>query len=185
MKKGNLLIISGPSGVGKDTVMRAFLQAHQDWQRCVTITSRPMRPGEKNGHDYIFVSREEFKKKIDNDEFLEWIEYTGNFYGTSRASVEELIKKGLNIVLRVDIQGALYIKKQIPQAITICLLPDEEEALEQRFRDRATDSEELLRARMELVKVELSYKNEFDHLVINPHEHPEQPVAEIERILSL
>jgi len=165
--------------------MRAFLEKHPDWKRPVTSTTRPIRSGEQDGVDYNFLGRGEFENKIKRGDFLEWVEYTGNLYGTPRQTIEELLEAGANMVLRVDIQGALHIKDQIPKAVAIYLLPAKFEELEQRFRDRGTDSEELTEARLKLAKEELSYKDRFDYIVINPAGHPEKAVTDVERILEL
>lgn len=184
-RSGKLIVISGPSGVGKDTVLGLFRQRNPDWRESPSVTTRQPRAGEVDGKDYYFISPTEFKTMIKKHELLEWVEYTGHFYGTLRQPIEAALKEGRNVIVRKEIQGALFIKDAIPQSIVICLLPDEEEALEKRFRGRATDSEELLNARMELAKEELKFKEHFDHIVINPHNDPEKAVSEIENIAGL
>lgn len=186
MSKSKLLVISGPSaGVGKDTIVRMFLQRHPSWNRPPSVTTRQPRVGEVEGVDYIFTDRPTFEKRAGAGEFLEWVETTDHFYGTLKEPVKKLLNTGENVILRKDVRGALAIKKTLPETITICLLPDEWEALERRFRGRATDSEDLTRARLELAKEEITYKKEFDHIVINPHNHPEDAVAEVEKIIGL
>ena len=178
-----MIIISGPSaGVGKDTIVRMFLKKHPDWQEPQSVTTRLPRQGEVEGLDYYFVDRPIFEKRIKKGDFLEWMETTGNLYGTLREPVEKILESGRNIIMRKDVRGALAIKDEIPEAITVCLLPDEWEALEKRFRDRATDSEDLILARLELAKEELTYKRHFDNLVINPHNRPEEAVSAVEKI---
>ncbi|MBI1952411.1 guanylate kinase [Candidatus Saccharibacteria bacterium] len=185
MTKGKLLIISGPSGVGKDTIVKAFRAKHPDWLEPPSVTTRQPRNGEIEGIDYYFVDRQTFEKKINAGEFLEWVETTGHLYGTPKDPVEKMLDDGKDIIVRKDVRGALEIKKTIPKAITVCLLPDEWEALEHRFRGRATDSEELLQSRLELAKEELTYKKHFDHLIINPHNQPEEALAAIEKAAEL
>lgn len=186
MTQGKLLIISGPSfGVGKDTIIRMFLQKHPDWQQPPSVTTREPRAGEVEGVDYFFVDRPLFEQKIRNNEFLEWVETTGHLYGTPKEPVERMLKAGKNIIVRKDVRGALSIKKVLPKTITVCLLPDEWEALERRFRGRATDSEERIQSRLELAKEELTYKEHFDHLIINPHNRPEEAVAAVEKVAGL
>lgn len=184
MKKGKLVVISGPSGVGKDTIVRLFRQKHPDWQEPPSVTTRQPRVGEKDGRDYYFVDKKNFKAKVKAGEFLEWEETTGNFYGTPKAPIVELLTDGQKVIVRKDVRGAISIKKAMPSAVTICLLLDEWEQLEGRFRGRATDSDELVKARLELVKRDLQFKKDFDHLVINPHDHPETALAEVEKIVK-
>ncbi len=181
MKKGELLIISGPSGVGKDTIVKLFKERHPDWLEPPSVTTRQVRTGEIEGVDYYFVDRPTFEKKVKSGEFLEWVETTGHLYGTLKEPVEKILKAGKNTIMRKDVRGALAIKKAWPKTTTVCLLPDEWEALEQRFRGRATDSEQLIQARLELAKEELTYKKHFDHLIINPHNRAEETVVAVER----
>jgi guanylate kinase len=186
MKQGKLLVISGPSaGVGKDTIIRMFREKHPDWQEPPSVTTRQPRPNEVEGKDYFFVDKDTFKQKIEAGHFLEWVETTGHHYGTLKAPIQELLKSGKKIIIRKDVRGALFIKEEIPEAVTVCLLPDEWDALETRFRGRATDSEELIRARLELAEEELAYKDKFDHIIINPHNHPEEAVAAVEKAVGI
>jgi len=147
------------------------------------VTTREPRIGEVEGADYIFIDRPTFEKKVSAGEFLEWVETTGHLYGTLKEPLEKALQAGKKIIMRKDVRGALAIKKALSKTITICLLPDELSALEQRFRGRATDSEELIQARLELGKEELTYKKHFDYLIINPHNHPEEAVLEIENAI--
>ncbi|MBI2589095.1 guanylate kinase [Candidatus Saccharibacteria bacterium] len=182
MNKGKLVIISGPSaGVGKDTIVRMFLKIHPDWLELPSVTTRPMRAGEIEGLDYYFVDRPTFEKKVKSGEFLEWVETTGQLYGTLKEPVERMQRTGKNIIMRKDVRGALAIKKVWPKAITVCLLPDKWEALEQQFRKRATETEVLIQARLELAKEELTYQSHFDHLIINPYNRPKVAVAAVEK----
>lgn len=185
MAKGTLLIISGPSGVGKDTIVRMFKQKHPDWQEPPSVTTRQPRTGEVEGVNYYFVDRPTFEKKINRGEFLEWVETTGDLYGTPKEPVEKMLDTGKNVIVRKDVRGALEIKKTIPATITICLLPEEWGNLEQQFRGRGTDSEELTQARLDLAKEELTYKKHFDHLVVNPHDRPEEAVVAVEKTIEL
>lgn len=185
MIKGKLLIISGPSGVGKDTIVRMFRQKHPDWREPPSVTTRQPRTGEVEGANYYFVDRSTFEKKIESGEFLEWVETTGHLYGTPKEPVEKMLDDGKNVIVRKDVRGALEIKKIIPATITICLLPEEWGNLEQQFRGRGTDSEELTRARLDLAKEELTYKKHFDHLVVNPRDRPEEAVVAVEKTIEL
>jgi guanylate kinase len=184
--KGKLLVISGPSaGVGKDTILKLFMAKHPDWQHPPSVTTRSPRAGEVEGVDYIFISRKEFKDKISKSEFMEWEETAGNYYGTLKTPIEDLLNNGQSIIIRKDVRGALSVKKLQPHAITICLLPDEWASLEKRFRSRATESEEEIKARLKLAKQELKLQSEFDHMIINPHGQPEKALAEVEKAVGL
>lgn len=185
MTKGKLLIISGPSGVGKDTIVKMFRHKHPDWQEPPSLTTRKPRTSEIEGRDYYFVDRSTFEKKAKRGELLEWVETTGCLYGTLKKPIEKLLEEGKNIIVRKDVRGALEIKKTIPKTITICLLPEEWGNLEKQFRGRGTDSEELTQSRLKLAKEELTYKKHFDHLIINPNNRPEEAVVAIEKTIEL
>lgn len=185
-KGGKLLVISGPSaGVGKDTVLQMFKKAHPDWEQPLSTTTRSPRNGETDGVNMNFIDRETFEKKIENGEFLEYFEVTGNLYGTPKQPLEQLLNEGKSVVLRKDYQGALVIKKTMPEAVTVFLVPDDMQILESRIRSRATDSEEDIEERLELAKEELAHKNEFDHVIVNPQGHPEKALSDIEKAAGL
>lgn len=185
MNDAKLLIISGPSGVGKDTILRMFLQKHPQWLELPSVTTRQPRTNEIEGKDYYFVDRPTFEKRAKAGEFLEWVETTGNLYGTPKEPIEKMLKDGKNIIMRKDVIGALEIKRKIPTTITVCLLPQEWENLEKQFRGRGTDSEELTQARLELAQKEMGYKKHFDYSVVNPHSRPQEAVAAIERAAGI
>ena len=181
-----MLVISGPSaGVGKDTIVRMFLAKHSDWYRPASLTTRSPRPGETDGTDYHFVDRRTFEEKIKSGELLEWVEVTGDLYGTLRQPVEELLKSGKNVLLLKEYRGVRAIKQQIPEAITIFLTPDSPKALEQRIRARATDSEELILKRLDLAKKELSHQDRLDFVIVNPSGHPEKALEAVEKAVGL
>ncbi len=185
MKKGKLLVISGPSGVGKDTIVHMFLEKHPNWHRPPSVTTRQSRAGEVEGLDYIFTDRPTFEKRVKAGEFLEWFEVTGNLYGTLRQPVERLLEEGKNVILRKEVNGALNIKKELSEAVTIFLALDNFGELHQRIQSRATDSQELIGQRLKLAKDELTYKKDFDHIIINPYNHPEKALAAVERTVGL
>ncbi len=187
--KGKLLVISGPSaGVGKDTILKMFLEKQPNWQRITTTITRPARRGEVDGVDYNFVSDEQFKQRQAEGRFLETDFHAGYWYGTPRQDVEELLTAGQNIVLRIDVNGTMELKKQLPEAITVYLDAETDEVLESRIRARSLESgetEEDIKERLNLAKKESALKSKFDYIVINPEGHPEKALAEIEKILSL
>ena len=186
MSKGKLLVISGPSaGVGKDTIVRMFLKKHPRWHQPASVTTRLPREGEVHGEDYIFTDRASFKKMAANGDFLEWEETAGNLYGTPKESIDKLLAEGHDIIIRKDVRGALSIKKALPHTKTVCLIPEDWKAMEQRLRARGTDSEEVIKARLELAKQELAYKQRFDYVILNPNNRPEEALATVEKIADL
>jgi guanylate kinase len=186
VKTGKLLIIAGPSaGVGKDTILRMFLQKHPDWQKPLSVTTRLPRQGETHGSDYEFTNEKDFKKRVKDGEFLEWEETVGNLYGTPQKPLEDLLKANHSIILRKDVRGAISIKKKIPHAITVCLLTDDWQMLEERLRQRGTESEAQIKERLGIAQEELKFQKEFDSVIINPHGHPELALEEIEKVVGL
>lgn len=162
-----LIVVSGPSGAGKSTLIRAALDAVPELTYSVSATTRKPRPGEIDGRDYIFLSREEFEKWIEEGCFLEWAEYSGNLYGTPEYRVEELLNGGRSVVLEIELQGARNVRRKRPDAIMIFVrAPSLEETLD-RLIDRGTEDDEALRARMDTASSEVAAKNEFDYEVVN------------------
>ena len=166
-KKPVILIISGPSGAGKTTLSKALIDAVPGTIIAVSHTTRQPRPGEKNGVDYYFVSKEEFQQQISQGEMLEHAMVYGNLYGTSRKSIEQSFSEGKNIILDIDWQGARRIKLIYPDAISIQLLPPAERESEKRLISRQQDSEETIKARMATYKEQMSHQDEYDHIIIN------------------
>lgn len=167
MQTGRLIVITGPSGVGKGTLVRSLLSRHPELYLSVSATTRTPRTTEVEGKDYYFLTRDRFQEAIADGEFLEWAEYAGNYYGTPRASVEEKIALGKQVLLEIEIVGAKQIKKTFPEALRIFILPPSLEELERRLRDRATDSEAAILKRLERAKTEIDTGQEFDVRVIN------------------
>lgn len=180
-----LLIVSGPGGAGKDTIVGMFRARHPDWQQPPATTSRAPRAGEINGVDYDFVDRSEFEKLARQGTFLEWFEIAGNLYGTPREPVEKLLHAGQNVLFVKDVHGALAIRQAIPTATIVMIAPENLEALARRLRARATDSEEMIVKRLELAKQELTYQNQFDHVIINRTGQSEQALAQLENIAGV
>jgi len=166
---GKLLIFSAPSGAGKTTVVKHLLTKNFKLEFSISATNRPMRPNEVDGKDYHFLSTEEFQARISKDDFLEWEEvYKGCFYGTLKSEVDRITEKGNNVIFDVDVVGGLNIKKFYEdKALAVFIQPPSVEELENRLRGRLTDSEEVIRNRVDKFIYELSYANRFDTIIIN------------------
>ena len=165
--KGSLVVISGPSGAGKGTIVKALLDDYPLIHYSVSATTRQPREGEENGVNYWFVSREEFLHMKDNNELLEWAEVYGNFYGTPRRRVMEAISQGYNIILEIDPQGAMQIKKRFPAGVFVYIIPPSPRELSRRIHYRGTETPEAMQKRLSSVAQELGYVHEYDYLVIN------------------
>lgn len=166
---GNLFIIAAPSGAGKSSLIQALLQRHQDasMQVSVSCTTRAMRPGEQEGVHYHFISRERFLAKIANQEFYEWAEVFGHYYGTSRTVIEQTLAQGIDVFLDIDWQGARQVREAYPACLSVFILPPSLAVLEQRLRSRAQDSDAVIAQRMAKAQLEMSHYDEFDYLLVN------------------
>ena len=164
---GNLIVISGPSGAGKGTIVKALLDQYASIHYSVSATTRPPREGEVNGLNYWFVSREEFLHMREHDELLEWAEVYGNFYGTPRRRVMEAINRGHDIILEIDPQGAMKVKSGFPSAVFVYIMPPSPRELSRRIIGRGTETQDAIRQRLNSVVTELGYIHEYDYLVIN------------------
>jgi guanylate kinase len=164
-----LVIISGPSGVGKDTIIEAMrrLPTAAAYHYVVTCTTRPPRPGEVDGIHYRFLTPEAFAAMRDEDGFLEWAEVHGNWYGTPRDSVRAALAAGRDVVLKIDVQGAETVKKKVPEALLIFLVPPSMQELFRRLRSRATESADELEVRQRNAAIELARRDDYDHVVEN------------------
>lgn len=165
--KGNLIIISSPSGGGKGTLILELMRMNIGVGYSVSFTTRPMRSGEMEGRDYFFVSNAAFEARIADGEFLEYAEVHGNYYGTSKAIVESLIEEGKDVILEIDVQGAGWVLKRLPTAVSIFILPPSFEALTHRLTARATESPEQLVLRLKNSIGEVMQFSEFEYVVIN------------------
>ena len=167
MKPGTLFILSAPSGAGKTTLAKALVDALPDVAISVSHTTRAKRPGERDGVDYVFVSKPEFLAAVASGEFLEHAEVFGNLYGTSRAAVKQLLQQGKNVILDIDWQGARAVKKAVPQAKSVFILPPSREALAKRLAGRGQDSKAVIEQRMRAAVSEMEHYKEFDYQVVN------------------
>ena len=166
--RGLLIILSGPSGVGKGTV-RSALVARKDVQVffSVSMTTRKPRPGEMDGREYYFVSEEEFQKNIDEGNFLEYAQYVAHSYGTPKDKVEEKLSQGINVLLEIDVKGAVQVLAKCPDALSIFLVPPSFEDLEARIRGRSTETEEVIAKRLKRAAEELASKDQYQYVVVN------------------
>ncbi len=181
--KGKIFVISAPSGAGKTTLCKKILSEFPDkFHYSVSATTRKKREGEVDGVDYRFVSIDEFKRMIDNDEFAEWAEVHGNYYGTPRSEIEDNISKGINVLLDIDVQGGMNIKKEYPEAVTIFIEPPSMKELERRLKVRGADDERTIKRRLENAKREMEYRSRYDHRVVN--DNLDRAYSEIVGILS-
>ena len=166
--RGLLIVFSGPSGVGKGTVRQEiFSTPDHKFEYSVSMTTRAQRPGEVDGKDYFFRSREEFEELIRNGQMLEYAEYVGNYYGTPLTYVNETLDKGIDVFLEIEEQGALQVKKKVPDAVFIFLTPPDLNELQERLVGRGTDSEEVIAKRIERAREEIALMSEYDYAIVN------------------
>ena len=167
-ERGLLIVFSGPSGVGKGTVRQEiFSTPDHKFEYSVSMTTRAQRPGEVDGKDYFFRSREEFEELIRKGQMLEYAEYVGNYYGTPLTYVNETLDKGIDVFLEIEVQGALQVKKKVPDAVFIFLTPPDLNKLQERLIGRGTDSEEVIAQRIERAREEIALMSEYDYAIVN------------------
>ena len=165
--RGNLFILSAPSGAGKSSLITALLKKHADMKVSVSHTTRSPRPGEENAVHYHFVSTDEFKALIAKDDFFEWAQVFDNYYGTSKQAIESQLNAGIDVFLDIDWQGAQQVREIMPSVQTIFILPPSKAELEQRLNNRGQDSAEVIAGRMAKAQSETSHYNEYDYVVVN------------------
>lgn len=179
-EEGKLIILSGPSAVGKGTVITALMDEYQDISYSVSVTTRQPRVDEEDGVDYFFVSEAEFREMIDNDEFIEWAKVHENYYGTPKKYVEDTLAAGQDVILEIDIQGAVQVKKRYQQGVFIFLAPPSLEELEARIQKRGTDSQKAIEVRMENATEEMERAENYDYIVVN-----DEVDGAVERVKSI
>ncbi|MCW1721021.1 guanylate kinase [Pseudoalteromonas sp. A3] len=165
--RGNLFILSAPSGAGKSSLITALLKKHADMKVSVSHTTRSPRPGEENAVHYHFVSANEFRALIAKDDFFEWAQVFDNYYGTSKQAIESQLNAGIDVFLDIDWQGAQQVREIMPSVQTIFILPPSKAELEQRLNNRGQDSAEVIAGRMAKAQSETSHYNEYDYVVVN------------------
>ncbi|MDD3437586.1 MAG: guanylate kinase [Candidatus Gastranaerophilales bacterium] len=181
-RKKKLFVISGSSGVGKGTVIEGFLKRNPNFSLSISYTTRAKREGEVDGVNYFFVSKEEFLMGVKNDEFLEWAEFSGNYYGTKKEFVQKSLAKNKNLILEIDTQGALQVKEKMSESVLIFIAPPSLQDLEFRLRNRKTETEEAIAKRLDFVKMEIQNSQRFDYRIVN--DKVEYAIEELERIIK-
>jgi len=181
VKRGNLIVLSGPSGVGKGTVLRRLLKDYKDIEYSISATTRPGRKGEIHGKDYFFLSEEEFFQMVDNNQFIEWAKVHNNYYGTPREYVEKTLQDGRDIILEIDIQGARKVRETYPEAVYVFLLPPSFSELEKRLNKRGTEDEKTKELRLKNAREELKELVNYDYQIIN--EDLEEAVEQLKAII--
>ncbi|MBQ2696904.1 MAG: guanylate kinase [Clostridia bacterium] len=165
--KGLLLVVSGPSGAGKGTVCKALMEQHPEVCMSVSATTRKPRPGEADGVNYYFLEEEQFRSMIENHEFIEWACFCQNYYGTPRKKVEELLEAGKDVILEIEVQGAIQVKSKFPEAVFIFVMPPSMEELEKRLTGRGTEAPEVVAERLETARWECSNIEKYNYILIN------------------
>lgn len=167
MAVGRVIVFTGPSGVGKGTLLRSLLRSRPDIYLSISATTRNPRPGEVHGQHYYFLTREAFRGMVEAGELLEWAEFAGNFYGTPRQPVVDAVARGKCVILEIELEGARQVRRTFPEALQIFVLPPSMEELEQRIRTRGQDAEEAIARRLEQARIEIAAAPEFDIRIIN------------------
>lgn len=180
-RKGKLFVISGCSGVGKGTLLKVFLEKNPQIELSISATTRKPRPGEVDGVNYFFLTKEEFETALKNNEFLEWAEFNGNFYGTKEAYVEKKLNEGKNVILEIETRGAFQIKEKKPNVVLIFILPPSLDELEHRLRGRNTEDEAAIQNRLHEAYRELECSKKYDYCIVN--DDLNQAVKELEEVI--
>ena len=180
-KRGRLLVISGPAGTGKGTVVKALLAENENMHLSVSATTRSPRPGETDGVEYFFKTREEFEEMINEGAFIEYTSYNGNYYGTPKAAVLNKLTEGKDVILEIEVEGAGNAKRAIPEAILVFLAPPSKTILRERLTNRGTESADVIEKRMKIAERELRLAQNYNYIVVN--DTVEEAVHEIEAIM--
>ena len=182
MSKGLVIVVSAPSGGGKGTILKELFERNSNIKFSVSATTRNLRPGEVDGQHYYFIDKPKFQELIDNDKMLEHAEYCGNFYGTPREPIEKAVDEGYDIVLEIEVQGGAQIKKKIPECVSVFITPPSMEVLEKRLRNRGTETDEVIKNRLNTALSEIPHAKDYDYIVVN--DKLEDAVAELESIIK-
>ncbi|MGI6343644.1 MAG: guanylate kinase [Bacillota bacterium] len=182
--QGILLVVSGPSGVGKGTICSGLLRNHPDISYSVSVTTRQPRPGERDGEDYFFISRQRFACMRDQGELLEWAEVFGNYYGTPRAQVMQRLQAGENVMLEIDTQGALQVKSSYPECVMVFIWPPSYRELERRIVGRGTETPETLQLRLHDARREMQRVINYDYVVVNRPGRVNEAIRDLEAIIQ-
>lgn len=167
-ERGLLIVVSGPSGVGKSSVRKALFEIpNNNLVYSISMTTRKPREGERDGIDYYFVTEEEFKKKIEENAFLEWAKFVGNYYGTPKDAVNKMLDKGKEVVLEIEVEGALQVRKQVKDGVFVFIVPPTKESLINRLKSRGTENEKILNERINKAENEYKVAYKYDYIVVN------------------
>lgn len=183
-KKGIFIVVSGPAGSGKGTVVQLVRRLMPDVKLSVSATTRQPRPGEENGVHYYFMSRDEFEESIAHGDILEYTMYCGNYYGTPRIEAQRIVENGMDMMLEIEVEGAAQVKKLYPDAVTIMLIPPDAATLEARLRGRGTETDEVILRRLARAREELSTLDSYDYVVVNENNRENECAEAICRIIS-
>ena len=167
MDKGVLLIVSGLSGAGKGTICKRIMEKYPDYELSISATTRDPRPGEVDGREYFFITKEEFEERIRNDQLLEYAKYVDNYYGTPKDWVLAQLEQGKNVILEIELQGAFQVRDKIPEAVLIFIMPPDMEELERRLRGRGSETEEQIKKRLLRAMEEIEYVDQYDYVIVN------------------
>ena len=181
MKKGKLIVVSGPSGVGKDTVVSKYLE-NSNAHLSISATTRLPREGEVNNKDYYFLTKEEFEERIKKDDFLEYATYNNCYYGTPKSSVLEYLEKGINVILVIEVKGAFQIKEKLNDSVLVFIMPPSLEELKRRIKGRNLDSDEMINNRLIIAEEEIGLKHKYDYEIVN--DDLDKAVNELKEIIE-